>query len=37
MKSNLVFTSVFGFGAGYDYRKKEISIHLFIWCLEIRF
>lgn len=33
----LVKTTVFGFGLGYDYEYKEISLHLFIWCLEINF
>lgn len=33
----LVKTTVFGFGLGYDYKDKEISLHLFIWCLEIKF
>jgi hypothetical protein len=32
----LIFTSVFGFGIGYDYSKKEFNLHLFIWCLEIK-
>lgn len=33
----LAKTTVFGFGLGYDYKGKEISLHLFIWCLEIKF
>ena len=32
----VVFTSIIGFGIGYDYKGKEISIHLGIWCLEIK-
>ena len=33
----LITTDYIGFGIGYDYKKAEISIHLFIWCLDINF
>jgi hypothetical protein len=33
----LITTNVIGFGIGYDYKKREFSLHLFIWCLDINF
>lgn len=32
----LIKSNVFGIGTGYDIKNKEINIHLFIWCLEIK-
>jgi hypothetical protein len=37
MKAKTIKTSIIGFGLGYDYKDREISIHLFLWCLEIKF
>ena len=37
MEIKLIKTDYFGFGLGFEYRKKELSIHLFIWCLDILF
>jgi len=36
MKAKIIETSIVGFGLGYDYKDKEISLHLLIWCLEIK-
>ena len=33
----LLKTHHFGFGIAFDYGVKELSIHVFIWCLEIQF
>ena len=29
-------TDWFGFGIGYDYVKKEMAMHLFIWSFEFK-
>jgi hypothetical protein len=33
----LLKTHHFGIGIAFDYGVKELSIHVFIWCLEIQF
>jgi hypothetical protein len=33
----LLKTDYFGIGIGYEYVKAELSIHFFIWCLDIKF
>ncbi|CAH56689.1 hypothetical protein PHG11b_62 [Flavobacterium phage 11b] len=33
----LLKTDCFGIGLGFDYVKLELSIHLFIWCLDVKF
>ena len=33
----LLKTNVFGIGLGFDYKIKEVSFHLLVWCLEIKF
>jgi len=33
----LIETNYLGIGIGYDLKNKELSIHLFVWCLEIKF
>ena len=30
-------TDYFGIGIGVDYINNELSIHIFIWCLDIKF
>jgi hypothetical protein len=30
-------TNYFGIGIGFNYVKLQLSIHLFIWCLDINF
>jgi hypothetical protein len=37
MKVKAIQTSIIGFGLGYDYKDRDISVHLFTWCLEIKF
>jgi len=32
----LLKTDYFGIGTGFNYVKLELSIHLFIWCLDIK-
>lgn len=33
----LLTTKYIGFGIGFDYIIKELSIHFLIWCIEIKF
>jgi hypothetical protein len=33
----LIKSQVFGLGIGFDYKINEFYLHLFIYCLEIKF